>query len=785
MKKYLICILILLFSSPLWAAFSGPYSEEFFDCPSDYTHTACNLPSCLTSGGIFGCGQAASPCDGNYPGIDDSENYPPGDGTRAYFTYHGNAKNEWSHAFKVTISSSVTQLWMRWYMKAGTGLVRGFSDTFKNWYSQDERYFGWSGSSFVLVINGHPYGIPNGSTYGFDALGGDGDWHSYETYIRLGSNGQFRLWVDGNFVGEVNADMRSGSLGDIEFPSNHEFFGSSPCARLNFDAFAFATPSYTNLVEDADGRLMIGPIGWSPGSDTTAPVIGTTSPSTEQVCIDGNPQTTRIQATVTDATEPINCEYSLNEAFTFGTGTAMYPTDGGSGANFYADIASQACGNSYQYYMKCDDSAGTPNVSSAASIAYSIGTYAVDTTPPVIGSVSPTTNQSCDLQTIYARAVNVTDDSGQLDYVKISTINDFDPLTQGFNMGASGTGTSGENWSYAITPSCGTSTTYYMKAVDLAGNISAQATVTITVDPQQAVSLIFEEDFEDSSFASRGWVDGTPSSASITSGGQDGNCAIFTFAQSATSPTSTEWQTIRYAFTATDELQISWYSYFDNNWVGSGALYHPHEFYILSNEDGLYDALGWSVGNLYIEPGNPTNGLTPAIQYQDGKNTIYTSTPPNSLGDGTEGSVNYCNGYQSGQDQGQIQICYDAGTNNWYSATYWQGSQNFVRNTWQLNTVYIKMNSIDNGTAVPDAILYYWLDGELIIEKENIILRTGEYPNLMFDTFVIAPYIGDGSPATQTMRIDQLKVHNGLTSQNIVTVPRGRGVGGRFSMGGD
>jgi hypothetical protein len=42
-----------------------------------------------------------------------------------------------------------------------------------------------------------------------------------------------------------------------------------------------------------------------------------------------------------------------------------------------------------------------------------------------------------------------------------------------------------------------------------------------------------------------------------------------------------------------------------------------------------------------------------------------------------------------------------------------------------------------------------------------VLLRTGARASMQFNQFVIAPYIGDGSPVTQSMWIDNLSVATG------------------------
>ena len=62
---------------------------------------------------------------------------------------------------------------------------------------------------------------------------------------------------------------------------------------------------------------------------------------------------------------------------------------------------------------------------------------------------------------------------------------------------------------------------------------------------------------------------------------------------------------------------------------------------------------------------------------------------------------------------------------------------------------------------MPDGLIRYVVDGEVVISYDHILMRTGQHPEMRFNQFLIAPYIGDGSPVTQTIWIDDLTVATG------------------------
>jgi hypothetical protein len=96
-----------------------------------------------------------------------------------------------------------------------------------------------------------------------------------------------------------------------------------------------------------------------------------------------------------------------------------------------------------------------------------------------------------------------------------------------------------------------------------------------------------------------------------------------------------------------------------------------------------------------------------------------------------------------------------------------------ARNAWQRVEVYAQLNSVVGGIGQTDGVLKYWLDGALIIDRSNVIFRTGANPSMAFNQFVMAPYIGDGSPVDQRFWIDDLTV---ATSRPAVPLPAPAGL---------
>jgi len=222
------------------------------------------------------------------------------------------------------------------------------------------------------------------------------------------------------------------------------------------------------------------------------------------------------------------------------------------------------------------------------------------------------------------------------------------------------------------------------------------------------------------------------------------------------------WGATRHLFTASPTVYVSFWVRYSDNWVGSAHPYHPHEFQIMSDLDGDYDALANSWMEAYIED-NYQNGGTPRVAIQDSKaiNLSY-GTPPIDLTRVTENrSVGGCNGLL---EANVVISCFSFPP--WYNEKEARASQVAFQPTpgpgykgnWNHVEAYFQINSIVGGIGQADGIAQYWFNGTLMIDRHDMLFRTAARPSINFHQFVMAPYIGDGSPAHQTMWIDNLLV---------------------------
>ncbi len=290
------------------------------------------------------------------------------------------------------------------------------------------------------------------------------------------------------------------------------------------------------------------------------------------------------------------------------------------------------------------------------------------------------------------------------------------------------------------------------------GGQSGIAAVTVTA-PSGGGTILLQEAFADTAFGSRAWYDNTvlPITDTQHVAGSTHSLVIH-FPLGATKP----FGAARHLFQPTTTLYVSYWVKYSANWVGSGLTYHPHEFYVLSDLDGAYDGPSNNYLTLYIED-TYQNGGIPRLAVQDNKtiNTSYGTPPINLIGVTENRSTCGCNGIV---EANMPSTCYNAPP--WYNAKTVDAAQPYFlptpgpgyKGNWNQVEAYFQLNSIVNGVGQADGVMQYWFNGALVIDRHDILYRTGARPTIQFKQFMIAPYIGSGSPVDQTMWVDALTV---------------------------
>ena len=294
---------------------------------------------------------------------------------------------------------------------------------------------------------------------------------------------------------------------------------------------------------------------------------------------------------------------------------------------------------------------------------------------------------------------------------------------------------------------------------------------SVTVVPGPVPTLLFEEKFENASFASRGWYDILPNvvttaehiPASLSS--LEGH-----FNQGATN--TSPGIGMRHKFAPSESVYLSYWVKYSSNWVGSGQNFHPHEFYFMTNENpNDYQGPAFTRLTTTVEQNYQSGlgGSRAVLSAQDGEN-IDQGQWNVDLSNTTENrAVSGCNGPAgSTRDGTPNPDCYLNGSLRWNGKSWRTAQAVFTnaagagyKNDWHKVEAYFKLNSIVNGKAQLDGIVRYWFDGQLVIDRTNVELRTGARPTMKFDKFLFSPYIGNGSPVAQSMWVDDLVVMDG------------------------
>jgi hypothetical protein len=288
--------------------------------------------------------------------------------------------------------------------------------------------------------------------------------------------------------------------------------------------------------------------------------------------------------------------------------------------------------------------------------------------------------------------------------------------------------------------------------------------VTVTSGGGRA-TVLFQENFDDANLTSRGWYDlpagGITSITTLEHIPGSAASLEIDFSQTGTSPSPRV--AARHLFTQTDAVYLRYWVKYSSNWVGSGKPYHPHEFSFLTNLDPAYVGPAYTHLTTYVEH-NYQNGGLAVLAAQDGQNIDETRIGQDLTGITENRAVAGCNGNADGTPT----TCYLSGTVHVNGKTWTSVQPVFLPNPgpgykgdWHQVEAYFKLNSIQNGVGQLDGIAQYWFDGQLVIDRRNLLLRTGAHPTMMFNQFLMAPHIGDGSPVAQKMWVDDLVVMTG------------------------
>lgn len=376
-----------------------------------------------------------------------------------------------------------------------------------------------------------------------------------------------------------------------------------------------------------------------------------------------------------------------------------------------------------------------------------------DTTPPTITISAPTSNPTFD------NGASATIDLGgtAADNTAVAAV------TWVNDRGGSGTASGTSSWNIA-----GISLQVGINAITVTATDSNNNTGTDTISVTRTLgsgNILLQEGFNDSNITSRGWYDGATVTISNAESIAGGGSMEWTWTTGNTGPTGT--LTSRHAFTATETLYVRFYQKHSANWVGHGQSFGHHEIYFLTDQDGAFSNLAFTRLTTYIEKNGgtlPSTGSVVQLSIQDGANIDQNQIGVNLIGVTENRGVAGCNG--DGNDGFSTVTCFQGNPPTWWNGKQWKTATQYFSNTagpnykgdWHKIEVYFQMNTIVGGVGQPNGIMRYWFDGQLVMEHTGIVYRTGSRPTQKWNQVIIAPFMGNGSPAAQTMWTDELLI---------------------------
>jgi hypothetical protein len=237
--------------------------------------------------------------------------------------------------------------------------------------------------------------------------------------------------------------------------------------------------------------------------------------------------------------------------------------------------------------------------------------------------------------------------------------------------------------------------------------------------------MLFSEKYDDAKLKTRKWYDMTQ--IRIVGGAVAGKgCIEYEWPDKDSKGTASS--SMRRLFKPTDEVYIRFYLKLSKGWDWTGRNYHPHLTHFLTTENSKWHGPAASHLTLYIEPVNGKLRLAATdIQNKD---------MPHGL---TQGPLK---GGYNGRFYDSRQVL-------------------FKDDKWHCVEAYFKLNTLDIENDRPNlnGIIRGWLDGKLVVEHTDVILRSTDFPKMKFNQFLMAPYFGPGLlPHAQKLWIDELVV---------------------------
>lgn len=241
---------------------------------------------------------------------------------------------------------------------------------------------------------------------------------------------------------------------------------------------------------------------------------------------------------------------------------------------------------------------------------------------------------------------------------------------------------------------------------------------------RRAEQAYFTENFDDDALASRGWYDESRIRIAGDAAAGEG-CIEYEWNSESKGVGSAA---LRHLHRPSDEVYLRFYLKLSRGWGWTAVNYHPHLTHFMTTENSEYHGPAASHLTLYVEPVNGRLRLAATdIQNKD---------MPHGL---TQGELR--GGYNGKLYDSEEMLFDDA--------------------EWHCIEAYFKLNTLDmeNDRPNADGIVRGWFDNELVVDHDDVILRSTDFPEMEINQFLMAPHFGPGLlPHAQKLWIDELVV---------------------------
>ncbi len=255
---------------------------------------------------------------------------------------------------------------------------------------------------------------------------------------------------------------------------------------------------------------------------------------------------------------------------------------------------------------------------------------------------------------------------------------------------------------------------------------SVRSSATAADPAGKPTGVLFRERFDDPRLPERGWYDGDKFAISDARPYAGTGCIEYRWAAGGTTPAGSS--AVRRLFEPTEAVYLSVRVRLSKGWGWTGRPYHPHLMHFLTSENGKFAGPAATHLTVYVEPWDSKLRLAA----QD----IQNRDKPRGL---TQGPLR-----------------------GGYNGTFYDSKDVlFTDDKWHRVEALFKLNSLDPKADRPnaDGVVRGWFDGELVIDRADVVLRSADFPKMKFNQFLLAPYFGPGLlPREQTLWIDELAV---------------------------